>query len=124
MPVRSLNTSVLSWPGKPEVHAAVKQWAYKEAAKRPELVSLGYMGSYARGDWGVGSDVDLVIIVTSSDKPKDRRPVDWPTEELPVPADTFVFTISEWESLQKRRDRFAREAREETVWVYSRNAGD
>lgn len=52
MPVRSLNTSVLSWPGKAEVHNAVKRWALKEAAKRPELVSLGYLGSYARGNWG------------------------------------------------------------------------
>ncbi len=124
MPVRSLNTSVLSWPGKAEVHNAVKRWAHRQAAKRLELVSLGYMGSYARGDWGVGSDVDLVIIVTDTDKPKDRRTVDWPTEELPVPADTFVFTVAEWEALRTRRDRFARAVQEETVWVYSRDTGD
>ena len=35
------------------------------AASNPEKIVL--FGSYARGDWGVGSDLDLVIILDSSD---------------------------------------------------------
>ena len=63
MPVKSLNSSVLRWPSHEEVVAAVKQWVREEARRRPELLELGYFGSYARGDWAVGSDLDLVAIV-------------------------------------------------------------
>jgi predicted nucleotidyltransferase len=38
----------------------------------PEVVRVGYFGSYARGDWGVGSDLDLIIIVDRSDEPFAR----------------------------------------------------
>ena len=31
-------------------------WAAREAPRHAGLRRLGYFGSYARGDWGVGSD--------------------------------------------------------------------
>jgi hypothetical protein len=66
MPVRSLNSSVLRWPALKEVESAVHKWARGEVEKHDSLVSLGYFGSYAREEAGVGSDLDLVAIVESS----------------------------------------------------------
>ena len=43
------------WPSKAEVEAALAAWAPAEAARHPGLVRLG---SYARGDAKVGSDLD------------------------------------------------------------------
>ncbi|MBI2230108.1 MAG: nucleotidyltransferase domain-containing protein, partial [Deltaproteobacteria bacterium] len=63
------------------------------------VVRIGYFGSYARGDWGVGSDLDLVIVVESSNQPFERRSVDWDTTDLPVPVDALVYTQDEWEIL-------------------------
>ena len=63
MPVRSLNSSVFKWPDHATVDKAVRSWAQAEAKRHPELQRLGYFGSYARGDWGVGSDLDLVAVV-------------------------------------------------------------
>lgn len=51
----------------------------------PEVVRVGDLGSYARGDWGVGSDLDLIIIVDQSDDPFERRAARWDATELPVP---------------------------------------
>lgn len=58
-------------------------------------LQIGYFGSYARGDWGVSSDPDLVIILESSEQPFERRSAEWDTTELPAPADVLVYTKGE-----------------------------
>ena len=118
MPVRSLISSVLKWPSHDAVDKAVRDWAIKEAQKHPELVQLGYFGSYARRDWGVGSDLDLVAVVKASSEPFERRNLSWDMSPLPVPADLLVYTEEEWNSLQKKGGRFASTLSQETVWVY------
>ncbi len=69
MPVRSLNSSVLKWPDKETVDFAVRCWAERMARVRKDVLQIGYFGSYARGDWGVGSDLDLIVIIESSSEP-------------------------------------------------------
>ena len=62
---------------------------------------MGYFGSYARGDAGFGSDLDLVAVVKRSEVPRMERNRDWPYERLPVPADLLVFTVDEWRGMMK-----------------------
>lgn len=69
MSIRSLSSSVLKWPDKEAVDSAVRRWAECMAGARKDILQIGYFGSYARGDWGVGSDLDLTVIVESSSKP-------------------------------------------------------
>ena len=121
MPVRSLSSSVLKWPDAQMVDQAVRRWAEKIAQQRQDVVRIGYFGSYARGDWGVGSDLDLVILVERSDQPFERRAAKLDMIELPVPADVLIYTEGEWQSLDQHR-RFYQMLSEETVWVYVRCA--
>jgi predicted nucleotidyltransferase len=116
MPVRSSGSSVLRWPDRQSVDAAARGWARAQAG-RPGLEALGYFGSYARGDWGVGSDLDLVAIVSSSDEPFERRALAWDLSVLPVPAEILVYTRDEWARRLEQGDRFARMLRDETVWL-------
>jgi predicted nucleotidyltransferase len=117
MPVRSLNSPVLKWPDAHTVHRAVLQWAERLGEARADLLRIGYFGSYARGDWGVGSDLDLVIIVESSEQPFERRAVEWDANELPVPADVLIYTQAEWESCRQERG-FVQTMSHEVIWVY------
>ncbi len=114
MPVRSLNSSVLKWADAKTVDAAVRRWAERKDKKN--VLKIGYFGSYARGDWGVGSDLDLVIILESSKLPFERRSVEWDVTELPVPADVIVYTKEEWNSLSETR--FFKTIAQEAVWIY------
>lgn len=41
----------------------------------------------ARGDAGVGSDLDLEAVVEQSALPFERRAVEWDLQSLPVPGD-------------------------------------
>ncbi len=116
MPVRSLRSSVLKWPDQETVLGALRRWTDRVARKHENLRRLGYCGSYARGDWGVGSDLDIIVVVADSPLPFERRAVGWDATELPVPADVLVYTEAEWRAFEERPTGppdFVREA----VWI-------
>ncbi len=119
MPVRSLNSFILKWPDAQTVAQAVHHWSQKTLLSYYDVIRIGYFGSYARGDWGVGSDLDLIIVVESSDQPFERRASKWDATELPVPADVLVYTDEEWQSLEQE-GRFYQTVTQEAVWVYIR----
>jgi hypothetical protein len=50
----------------------------------------------------VGSDLDVVILVSATDTPWERRAAEWDLTDLPVPADVLVYTVEEWERSGKR----------------------
>lgn len=83
---------------------------------------MGYLGSYARGDWGVGSDLDVVIVVKRSDVDFLERARAWDLTRLPVPADAIVYTEQEMAELTAKGGRFAETLRDEAVWVYEEGA--
>jgi len=119
MPVRLLTSAVLRWPDAKAVHAAVLAWTREAVAAHPEVQRIGYFGSYARGDWGVGSDLDVVIVVDASVIPFERRGISWDFSALPVPTDVVVYTAREWEGLRGSA-RFGGSVAAATVWVYRR----
>ncbi|CAN5525535.1 nucleotidyltransferase domain-containing protein [soil metagenome] len=120
MPVRSSTSSVFRWPGPDEVDRAARAWARGLLESHAEVLAVGYFGSYARGDHGVGSDLDLVVLLSRSEFSPERRSLGWPLESLPVPAEVLVYTAEEWRGLAGGGGRFYRMLRDETVWVCRR----
>lgn len=116
MPVRSLSSSVLKWPDAVTVGQAIRSWAKEIIGKHSGILRVGYFGSYARGNWGVGSDIDIIIIVESSEKPFITRAAEFDTTRLPVPSDLLVYTKDEWQSLLSR-NLFSQNLQREIVWV-------
>ena len=121
MPVRSLNSSVLKWPSRKTVGLAVRSWTAEQVKERPEIIRLGYFGSYARVDWGVGSDLDLIAIVDETSEPFERRSLCWDLSNLPVPAEIIVYSLTEWEDLEKKDTKFARMLKSEAIWTFKRS---
>ena len=117
MPVRSLRSSVLVWPSLPQVDRAARAWAERQASAREGVVAIGYFGSYARRAYGPGSDLDLVAIVSESERPFIERASEWDLDGIPVPADLLVYTVEEWRRLQAEGGRFARTLAAQTVWT-------
>jgi len=85
------------------------------------VVRIGYFGSYVRGDWGVGSDLDLVIILSQSDLPFERRNLGWQEHQLPVPTDILIYTQQEWEAMRKEEMPFFKRMNSEIKWIYMEN---
>ena len=119
MPTRSLSSAVLKWPDRQSVDRSVRRWAESVVQQRRDVVRIGYFGSYARGDWGVGSDLDLIVVVESSNQPFQRQAATWNMIELPVPTDLLVYTEAEWQLL-RQQGRFSHTVMKEAVWVYVR----
>jgi hypothetical protein len=108
---------VLVWPSLPQVDRAARAWAERQASAREGVVAIGYFGSYARRAYGPGSDLDLVAIVSESERPFIERASEWDLDGIPVPADLLVYTVEEWRRLQAEGGRFARTLAAETVWI-------
>ena len=119
MPVRSLNSCVLRWPDRNEVDRAMRLWTAEQVRLRTDIVRLGYFGSYARGDWGVGSDLDIIAIVRKAAEPFERRSLEWDLTTLLVPADIIVYSLAEWEKLEQSHTRFFRMLGRDVVWTFS-----
>ncbi len=117
MPLKLLNLSVFKWPDKRTVDTAARLWAQRLGHEHPEILGIAYFGSYARGEWGVGSDLDVVIIVENCDQAFEERGGKFDTRELPVPVDVLVYSLPEWHS-RSREEPFFRRLRHEAVWVY------
>ena len=99
MPVRLLTQSVLRWPEPAVVLQAVKAWAVAQASQQPGLERVGVYGSYGRGDAGVGSDLDLVLIDRRATGTASERFRRWPFETLPLSCDALILTPKEWDQL-------------------------
>ena len=117
MPVRSLDSSVLRWPDPKTVLAAARQWARRLAEREPDVLAVGCFGSYARGDAGVGSDLDLVVIVDREEAAVDPRDDSWAVERLPVPVERVVYTARQWAQLRESNSRFYRVLLREARWL-------
>jgi hypothetical protein len=118
MPVRSLHSSVLRWPDREAVLSVVRSWAVKEVPGHAGLLCLGIFGSLARGDWGVGSDIDLIATVKEADGRFYQRSLSWDLLGLPVPAELLVYTEAEWKGMRDEGTRFARTVEDEAIWLF------
>lgn len=119
MPMRSLNSPVLIWPSRAEVVAGLREWVERLRAKHPELVRIGYFGSLNDGvRYGVGSDADVVAVVTQSSREHWwERPRDFDSpSEVPVDVDLFVYTEDEFGKIVARGGAFAT-AMQNVVWL-------
>lgn len=121
MPVRSLNSSVLKWPDANEVIEALIRLVEKAVRSRNDIINIGYFGSYARGDWGVGSDLDLIIVIKNSTLAFHERPIEWDTMEIPVPVDLLVYTEDEFKNLKSQNRRFFETLEQEAIWLLNPN---
>jgi len=112
-----LTSSILKWPSSEQVKKFVEQWAHNIKKERADVVKVGYFGSYARGDAGVGSDLDLIIILKESKLPLTKRALEWDLTKFPVPCDLLVYTEAEFKQLKQSQPHFFHTITKEAVWL-------
>jgi len=96
--------------------AEIREWLDRQKPEHPEMIAAGLFGSYARGDYAPGSDIDLLIIVSASKEPRwFMRSSSFQTETLPLGADVFVYTQAERDQMEKTHPWF-QHVLSETIW--------
>ena len=111
MPVPSSRSSLKRWVSAEQVLGSAEAWARRLAASTPAVVAVGCIGSYSRGDAGVGSDLDLVVVRLDDAPIPDLLGAD--VDALPVPADVLHYTSSELTRVLATDSRMARVLRDE-----------
>ncbi len=93
------------------------RWARTQRQQNPDLLAVGVFGSYGRGDAGVGSDLDLLLILKVCDLPIWERLRRWNTGTLPLACDLLVNSLKEWHSLPQWNPRLATALGHDTRWL-------
>lgn len=62
---------------------------------REEVLAVVCFGSWARGEAGVGSDIDVLVVLRDSDRPFLERIDRYRPETFPVDLDLFPYTLAE-----------------------------
>jgi hypothetical protein len=105
---------------------AFRDWAEQEAQHCPSLQRVGVYGSDGRGDAGVGSDLDLVLIDAAAKGTQSARYRTWPFERLPLSCDALVLTPDEWRELMQNgnsdpvRQTMVRALQSDARWICER----
>lgn len=130
MPVRLLTQSLLRWPEPEDVLAAVQLWAERQALRVASLQAVGVYGSYGRGDAGVGSDLDLLLIDDEARGPQSLRCRRWPFEQLPLSCDALVLSPCELDQLLAAASHpdpaaaaMGQALRHDCRWIWQRHPG-
>ncbi len=92
-----------------QVLAAARAWADGLRQRDPAVVRVCYFGSYARGDYVPGSDLDVLIELAHSAiaRRQDRSPQYQP-DRFPVGVDIFAYTTDELRQMREAGDAFIR----------------
>ena len=115
MPVKSFNSAVLKWPTREQVLESARRWAAQLRRDDPTVERVLCIGSCARGDWGVGSDLDAVVVVRDTSLSAVERVKRYEPRGLPVPVDLWVYTCPEWDLLSSHSPHLWKRLRREAL---------
>ena len=118
MPVRSLNSSILKWPDRELILKQAASWALNAGKSDNNIISIKCFGSVLNDNWGVGSDLDILIEVKASGKDFMRRNLNYDVSKIEVPVEILVYTKDELLALKKDGSRFSKEIEENSSILY------
>ncbi len=96
-----MNSVVIKSANREKIAQAVASYVARLRIQHPEIERVIWFGSWVTGLPMPGSDVDLCLILTSSERtPRDRIP-DYLPVGFPVGVDLFAYTRAEFERLRE-----------------------
>lgn len=120
LPMHKTSSSSVRHDAVPEgrVVAAARAWAAQLRREHPEVLRVGYFGSYARGDYVPGSDFDVLVELSASPIPRwQDRAGSLRPRAFPVCLSLFVFTREEMDRLRQGGDAFLRTIEATIRWI-------
>ena len=100
MPSGSSALLVVKSNNQRSVEAALRRWACQVGESRPEVRRIIWFGSRVNGIPAPGSDVDVCIVLSGSNRSVRDRVGDYLPFGFPVGIDLFPYTESELERLR------------------------
>ena len=110
----------VTWLDRPAVLEATRKAVNELAENQPEIQKVILFGSMARGDAVPGSDVDLLVVVTESDRSFLDRIARYRPSGIPVGVDVFPYTQQEFDKMLEEGNGFIRQALAEGMLLFDR----
>jgi uncharacterized protein len=85
----------VTFTNREQILKALKNLIQEWTQQHPELEQVILFGSFARGDYFPGSDVDVLLILEKSDQPVLNRIREFLPTHFPVDIDIFPYTRDE-----------------------------
>ena len=120
MPKRCSGSVKITSVPRAELEAALRRWAETIGPERPEILRIGYFGSYAHGDHTPASDLDVVVLLGECDRPMLQRMLDYLPDGVPVGCEVFPYTADEVDRMRRDGRGWWREIETNAVWVWVR----
>ena len=95
-----MSTVIIKSIDRQQIQQAVTDYAAQLRQAHPEVKRVIWFGSWVSGLPSPGSDVDLCLILSSSDKPFRDRISEYLPLGFPVGVDLFAYKQDEFERLQ------------------------
>jgi len=96
-----LSSVVIKSADREAIACALAAYLARLRAERPEVERIIWFGSWVSGQPGPGSDVDLCLVLSASDKPPRERIADYLPVGFPVGVDLFAYTRAELDCLRE-----------------------
>jgi predicted nucleotidyltransferase len=119
MPRRSLSTVVVKSVDEGAIRRAMDAYAERLLRAHTNIAEVIVFGSFERGTWAPGSDLDVFIVLTEADRPVQERVADLLPGAFPVGLDLFPFTVQE---IEARGASPLLDAVAASRWRYRRNS--
>lgn len=100
-PKPSSHSVVIKSIDRARIEQAIEQYVARLRSEHPEIERMIWFGSWVNGLPSPGSDVDLCLIVSATDKPPRERVADFLPVGFPVGIDLFAYTCEEFAWLQE-----------------------
>jgi uncharacterized protein len=101
MPEPSSPSVKVTFTNRKQILTALENLIQEWSQKHPELEQVILFGSFARGDYFPGSDVDVLLILEKSDQPFLKRIPKFLPIQFPVDIDVFPYTRDEVQRMLK-----------------------
>ncbi len=99
---RSSTSVVIKSCDRDSIERAVRSYVQDLRKEHPEIKRVIWFGSWVNGIPTPGSDLDLCLILSSSNKPMRDRVPDYLPVGFPVGIDLFPYTAEEFRRLETR----------------------
>jgi len=96
-----LNSEKIQSANKQAVRNAVVEYAAELRTRHPASIRITWFGSWVSGIPVPSSDVDICIVLSTSDRTKRDRIPEYLPSAFPVDVDLSVYTVDEFEELSR-----------------------
>lgn len=120
MPQRSSHSVKIKYFDKRRVSKSLNQFVKDLSQKNPEIEKIVVFGSFVRDECVPGSDIDLLIVLSKSNKDFLKRVPKYMPMKFPVGIDVFPYTNGEIKKMLNEGNFFLKRAFTEGKEIFNR----